>query len=127
LLANQDDLEGSDRLGSAADSEAWRDKHGRYYNGYSCDSSQDPDSELLTTVNVLPANGDEAADACTLLETEQAAHHNQVAALSIDSVGFQGALLRALSQPEGLHVTVYVPPIPKASPTVLTSLKFGQR
>jgi transposase len=110
LLADQDDPKGSDRLRSAVDSEARRGKHGRYYDGYSCDISQDPDSELLTAVNVLPANGDEAADACTLLETEQAAHHNQVAALSIDSVGFQGALLRELSRPEGLDVTVYVPP-----------------
>jgi transposase len=110
LLADQDDPDGPDRLRSAVDPEARRGKHGRYYDGYACDISQDPESEILTALNVLPANGDEAADARTLLETEQAAHHNQVEALSIDSVGFQGALLRELSQPEGLNLTVYVPP-----------------
>jgi transposase len=110
LLADQDDPGGPDRLRSAVDTEARRGKHGHYYDGYACDISQDPDSELLTALNVLPANGDEAADARTLLEAEQAAHHNQVAALSIDSVGFQGALLRDLSQPAGLNLTVYVPP-----------------
>jgi transposase len=110
LLADQDDPDGPDRLRSAVDPEARRGKHGRYYDGYSCDISQDPDSEILTAVNVLPANGDEAADARTLLETEQAAHGNRVEALSIDSIGFQGPLLRELSRPDGLNLTVYVPP-----------------
>ena len=110
LLADQDDPDGPDRLRSAVDTEARRGKHGRYYDGYSNDISLDPDSEILTALNVLPANGDEAADARTLLEVEQAAHHNQVQALSIDSIGFQGSLLRDLSQPDGLNLTIYVPP-----------------
>ena len=110
LLADQDDPDGPDRLRSAVDTEARRGKHGRYYDGYSNDISLDPDSEILTALNVLPANGDEAADARTLLEVEQTAHHNQVQALSIDSIGFQGSLLRDLSQPDGLNLTIYVPP-----------------
>jgi len=110
LLADQANPDGPDRLRSAVDAEARRGKHGHYYDGYACDISQDPDSEILTALNVLPANGDEAADARTLIEAEQAVHHNQVAALSIDSIGFQGAVLRDLSQPEGLNLTVYVPP-----------------
>lgn len=79
LPADQDGPDGPDRLRSAVDPEARRGKHGRYYDGYACDISQDPDSEILTALNVLPANGDEAADARTLLETEQAVHHNHVA------------------------------------------------
>jgi len=110
LLADQDDPDGPDRLRSAVDTEARRGKHGRYYDGYTADISLDPDSEILTALNVLPANGDEAADARTLLEAEQTAHGNRVEAISIDSIGFQGSVLRDLSQPEGLNLTVYVPP-----------------
>ena len=61
-------------------------------------------------MNLLPANGDEAADARTLIEAEQQAHGHQVEALSIDSVGFQGEVLRDLSDPTDLNLTVYVPP-----------------
>lgn len=110
LLADQDDPEGKDRLRSAVEPEARRGKHGAYYDGYLCDISQDADSELLTALNVLPANGDEAADARTLIEAEQRAHGNQVEALSIDSVGFQGEVLRDLNDPTDLNLTVYVPP-----------------
>ena len=110
LLADRDDPEGPDRLRSAVDPEARRGKHGAYYDGYACDISLDPASEILTALNVLPANGDEAADARTLLEAEQQAHHNQIEALSIDSVGFQGAVLRDLSDPADLKLTIYVPP-----------------
>lgn len=110
LLADQDDPDGPDRLLSVVDTEARQGKHGDYYDGYLCDISQDPDSEILTALNVLPANGDEAADARPLLEAEQRVHHNQVEAVSIDGVGFQGKVLRELSQPDGLNVIVYVPP-----------------
>jgi hypothetical protein len=64
----------------------------------------------MTALNLLAANGDEAADARTLIEAEQKAHGNQVEALSIDGVGFQGAVLRDLSDPQDLDLTVYVPP-----------------
>lgn len=110
LLADQDDPDGQDRLRSAVEPEARRGKHGTYYDGYLCDISQDADSELVTAVKVLPANGDEAADARTLIEAEQRAHGNQVEALSIDSVGFQGEVLRELTAPTDLKLTVYVPP-----------------
>jgi hypothetical protein len=110
LLMDQDNPDSKDRLRSAVDGEARRGKHGAYYDGYSCDISLDADSELLTALNLLPANGDEAADARILVEAEQKVHGNQVQALSIDGVGFQGKMLRDLSDPETLNLTVYVPP-----------------
>lgn len=110
LLVDQDDPDSQDRLRSTVDRDARRGKHGTYYDGYTCDISLDADSELLTALNLLPANGDEAADARTLLEAEQEVHGNQVQALSIDGVGFQGKVLRDLSNPETLNLTVYVPP-----------------
>ena len=110
LLADQADPKKKDRLRSATDTDARGGKHGAYFDGYLCDINLDPDSEILTALEVLPANGDEAADARTLIEAEQSAHDNQVEAISIDSVGFQGAVLRDLSDPTDLDLTVYVPP-----------------
>ncbi len=110
LLADQADPKGKDRLRSATDTDARRGKHGAYYDGYLFDISLDPDSEILTALNILPANGDEAADARTLIEAEQKAHGNQLEALSIDGIGFQGKMLQDLSDPTDLNLTVYVPP-----------------
>jgi hypothetical protein len=67
-----------DRLLSLVAPEARQGKHGIYYAGYQLDISLDASSELLTAVNVLPANGDEAADAETLIRTEEMAHHNDI-------------------------------------------------
>jgi hypothetical protein len=109
VLADQDDPEKGDRLRSASDPDARRGKHGAYDDGYALDISMDAESELLTAVEVLPANGDEAADAAALLATEEAAHGNRVQAISLDGIGFRGDVLRELSDPKGLAVTVYVP------------------
>ena len=45
-----------------------------------------------------------------LLEAEEQAQGNDVAALSIDGAGYRGALLRELTDPDGLNVEVFVPP-----------------
>jgi transposase len=110
LSADRAEPKAPDQLRSATDPEARRGKHGGYYDGYACDISEDPESEIITAVNVLPANGDEAADARTLIEAEQAAHGNRIEVLSIDGIGFQGAVLRDLSRADDLNLTVYVPP-----------------
>jgi transposase len=112
VLADQEDPDKGDRLLSPVDPEARQGKHGDYYDGYKLDISMDGDSELLTALEVLPANGDEAANAAALLAREETAHGNDVVAISMDGAGFRGEVLRTLSAPTGLAVTVYVP-VPK--------------
>jgi hypothetical protein len=73
--------------------------------------SQDADSELICGIDLLPSNADEAANAKQLIESEEAAHGNNIESLSIDTIGYNGAVLKALEcDPEGPQVTVYVPP-----------------
>jgi len=115
ILADQDNPKQGDRTISTVDPDARCGKHGGWYDGYLLDVMMDADSELITAVEVLPANGDEAADAAELVRQEEQAQGNDVAALSIDGVGFQGAVLRELQDPEGLDLDVYVPP--KKEPT----------
>ena len=110
LLADQDDPAAPDRVRSGVDPDARRGKHGEYYDGYLLDVAMDADSELITALDVLPANADEAADAQQLLQHEEAVHGNDVKELSIDGIGFRGDVLRTLSDPAGLGLTVYVPP-----------------
>jgi transposase len=107
-----------DQLRSLTDPEARRSRHGDYYDGYLLDVLLDADSELITAVEVLPANGDEAVNAKTLIEQEEQAHATDIAALSIDAIGFNGPVLQALSDdPTGPQLTVYVPPKPAWSAT----------
>jgi transposase len=115
LLADRDDPEAPDRLGNAVDPDARTGLHGRYFLGYLLDMAIDADSELITAVNVLPGNGPEAADTITLIQQEEAAQGNQVEGVSLDGAGYNGPVLRELTDPAGLNLEVTVPP-PKASP-----------
>jgi len=100
-----------DQLRALSDPEARRNKHGAYYDGYLLDVMMDADSEIICGVDTLPANGDEAANAKNLIEREEAAHGNDIEMLSIDRIGYNGAVLEAISDdPTGPQVTVYVPP-----------------
>jgi transposase len=110
VLADRNDPDAGDKVVSVQDPDARCGKHGDFYNGYLLDISMDADSELITAVNVLPANGDEGGDAVYLLQAEEAAHGNDVQALSIDGAGYRGELLRELTDPQGLNVEVFVPP-----------------
>jgi transposase len=110
ILSDQEHPQAGDKTRSTTDPDVRRAKHGDWYDGYSLDLSMDADSEIITEVNVLPANGDEAADAVDLIRQEEAAHGNDVEALSIDGVGFNGAVLRKLQDPDGLNVDTFVPP-----------------
>ena len=110
ILEDQEHPHTGDRTLSTTDPDARCGKHGQWFDGYLTDILIDADSEIITVVNVLPANGDEAADAVELIRQEEGAHGNDVQAMSIDGVGFNGPLLRELEDPDGLNIDTYVPP-----------------
>ncbi len=134
LLADRDDPDAGDRLGSAADPDARVGKHGGYFLGYLLDLAIDADSELITAVQVLPGNGAEAADTAALIRQEESAQGNDVRGVSLDGAGYNGPVLRELTDPKGLNLEVTVPP-PKTPPRAtfgpdrfaLTVLEDGQR
>jgi hypothetical protein len=85
--------------------------HGAYFTGYLLDVALDADSQIITALDVLPANADEAADATSLITHEEHVHSNDVQILSIDKIGFRGELLREWQNPDALELEVVVPPI----------------
>lgn len=95
---------------SVVDKDARRGKHGDWYDGYVLDVLMDADSEIITQIDVLVAGGDEAKSAISLLKSEQETHGNHVEQLSIDGVGFNGAMLREIENPDGLNIKVFTPP-----------------
>lgn len=110
ILEQSDHPRQEDKLLSSVDPDARRGKHGAYYDGYQLNISMDADSELITAVATPPANVDEAALAEALLEQEEQAHGNDIQAISMDGVAFQGPILRRLQDPHALGLDVYVPP-----------------
>src|SRR5262249_28287181 len=62
--------------------------------------------------------GDEGADAAALIRQEEQAQGNDVQALSLDSAGYRGDVLRELTDPAGLNLEVFVPPTERISLTV---------
>jgi len=110
ILADQENPKASDRTRSTVDPDARRAMHGQWYDGYLLDVMMDADSELITAIDVMPANGDEGANAAELVRQEEATHGNDIQALSMDGAGFRGSVLRELEDPEGLGLDVYTPP-----------------
>jgi transposase len=102
-----------DKVVSIHDPEARTAKHGDWYDGYLLDVTADADSEIITALNVLPGNSDEGADAAKLIAQEEQAHANDVQTLSMDGAGFQGKVLRELTDPQGLSLEVITPPSPE--------------
>lgn len=98
-----------DRTLSVVDPDARCGKHGAYYDGYLLDVMMDADSQLITAIEVLPANGEEAADAIALIKHEVQTHGNDIEQLSIDGIGFNGSVLRELEDANGLNVDVITP------------------
>jgi transposase len=125
LLADRADPQAGDFLFSAVDPDARVGKHGQFFVGYLLDLAIDAESELITSVNVLPGNGPEAADAVTLIRQEEAAQGNDVQGLSIDGIGYNGPVLRELTDPAGLNLDVTVPPPPAPSRTTFGPERFS--
>lgn len=113
-----------DKVLSIHDPQARTAKHGDWYDGYLLDVAVDAESEIITALNVLPANGDEGADAATLIAQEEQAHGNDVEALSMDGAGFRGQVLRELTDPQGLSLEVITPPPPERESTVFRPEAF---
>ena len=102
--------EAGDKTLSVVDPDARCGKHGEFYDGYLLDVMMDAKSELVTALDVLPANSDEARNAIALIQAEEAAHGNDVEQLSIDAIGFNGAVLQSLTDENGLNLEVFTPP-----------------
>jgi transposase len=115
---------GSDRVRSVTDPDARLAKHRDWYTGYLLDVAEDADSEIITAVNVLPANGDEGADAVQLIAQEEQAHANDVQTVSMDGAGFRGDVLRQLSDPQRFSLEVITPPPPEPVWTVFAPEAF---
>lgn len=110
LLADYADPKAGDRLASGVDLDTRTGMHHGFFSGYLLDVLIDPESEIITNLNVLPGNGAEAADAITLIRQEEAAQGNDVEGMSIDGAGYNGPVLRELTDPEGLNLDMTVPP-----------------
>jgi transposase len=125
ILADREDPKAGDKTLSVHDPDARRGKHGDWYEGYLLDVAMDVDSEIITAVNVLPANGDEGGDAAHLIAQEEQAHGNDVEAVSIDGAGYRGTVLRELTDPAGLHLEVFTPPSEPVAPKGFPPERFS--
>ena len=110
VLHDRDNPKAPDKVVSVHDPEARTGWHHQWFTGYSLDIAMDADSELITAVDVLAANADEAANATRLIYQEEQAHGNDVKAMSIDGIGFRGDLIDEWTDPNGLNLEVIVPP-----------------
>lgn len=109
VLGESEDPQVGNRTRSAVDPDARRGRHGAFYDGYRTSTVMDADSEIITNVDVQPANSDEAAGIPALIRQEEAALGTDVESLSIDGAGFNGPVLRELQDPDGLNLNVIVP------------------
>lgn len=125
ILADRDNPDGADQVVSVQDVDARRGKHGSFFTGYLLDVAIDADSQIITALDVLPANADEAADATSLITHEERVHDNDVQMLSIDKAGFRGELLREWQDQDGLKLEVVVPPTRLAPTPYFTAEDFA--
>jgi len=124
VLADREDPKAGDKVISVHDPDARCGNHHGFFDGYLADVTMDADSELLTGINVLPANGNEGGDAAYLIAQEEIAHGNDVEGISIDGAGYRGTVLRELTNPDGLNLEVFTPPAERVALTVFSSEEF---
>jgi transposase len=124
ILHDQAHPDAGRRTVSVVDPEARRGKHGDWFDGYKLDLLMDGDSGFITGVNVLEAGGDEARDAVLLVRQEEAAHGNDIQALSLDGAGYVGEVLHELEDPEGLALETFVPPKKEADSGLFPGADF---
>jgi transposase len=124
VLRDSDNPKGGDRLVSLQEPDSRFGNHHGWFCGYLLDILVDPESEFITTLDMLPANADEAANAARLVQREEATHGNDVESLSADAVLFQGEKLRELTDPQGLNLEVFVPPVEPAKTAYFTPDDF---
>src|SRR5207253_6415309 len=124
VLGDRENPKAGDKVISVFDPDARCGNHHGFFDGYLTDVTMEADSDLITGMNVLPANGNEGGDAAYLIEQEEAAHGNDVAAISIDGAGYRGTVLRELTDPQGLHLEVFTPPTERIALTVFRSEEF---
>ena len=110
VLADRDDPDTGDQGRRVVDPEARCGTPGASVAGYRLDIRLDADSAWRTALNLLPGNGDEAREPQTRLAAEARAQGHAVEAVSIDGMGWNGEVWRALSAPAGRGVAVSVPP-----------------
>jgi transposase len=127
ILADRDDPDGGDQVVSTHDVDARRGKHGSFFTGYLLDVAVDADSQIITALDLLPANADEAAHATALITHEETVHGNDVQTLSIDKAGFRGQLLREWQNPAALGLEVVVPPTSAAPSPYFTAEDFSHQ
>jgi transposase len=124
VLADREDPKGGDKVISIHDPDARCGNHHGFFDGYLADVTMDADSELLTGINVLPANGNEGGDAVYLIAQEESAHGNDVEGISIDGAGYRGTVLRELTNSDGLNLEVFTPPAERVALTVFSPEEF---
>ena len=112
VLADRDEPAKGDQGRRGVDPDARRGTHGASVDGSLLAGSLEADSARLTALTVLPGNGDEARETPARWEAAARAQGHAVEAVSIDGLGWNGEVLRALSAPEGRGVEVDVPPPP---------------
>ena len=71
VLADREHPEAGDAVASLEDPDARFGRHCGPYCGYLLDILVDPDSEIITSVNVPAFHGEEAADAAVLVRQEE--------------------------------------------------------